>query len=157
MTATAQGVKPVGGHQHDYTYRWLWGAFSFLTGRNYSMYTCSTDKLFFINHLETISEDNPKRLNLVVIDNAGFHSLKDILKLASNIFLIRLPAYSPELNPDERVWRYLKDKIAMKIFESAKHLEDTLENIVKNIDNKIIKSLISYDLYKKYFHVFSNV
>ncbi len=48
---TARGVKPVGGHQHDYTYRWLWGAFSFLTGCNYSMYTCSTDKLFFINHL----------------------------------------------------------------------------------------------------------
>ncbi len=65
-------VKPVGNHQHDYTYRWLWGAFSFLRGHNYSMYRCSTDKLFFIKHLETISQDNPKRLNLVVIDNAGF-------------------------------------------------------------------------------------
>ncbi len=79
------------------------------------------------------------------------------MKLASNIFLIRLPAYSPELNPAERVWRYLKDKIAMKIFENAKYLEDVLENTVKNLDNKIIKSLISYDLYKKCFHVFSNV
>ncbi len=60
---TVRGVKPVGTHQHDYTYRWLWGAFSFLTGRTYSMYTYSTDKLFFIKHLEMISEDNPKRLN----------------------------------------------------------------------------------------------
>ncbi len=79
------------------------------------------------------------------------------MKFPSNIFLIRLPVYSPELNLAERVWPYLKDKIAMKIFESAEHLEGTLGNIVKNIDNKIIKSLISYDLYKKCFHVFSNV
>ncbi len=87
---------------------------------NYSMYTYSTDKLFFIKHLETISEDNPKHLNLVVIDNAAFYSLKD-MKLPSTIFLIRLPAYSPEFNPDERVWHYLKAQIAMTIFDSGKY------------------------------------
>ncbi len=77
----------------------------------------------------------------MVIDNAGFHSLNN-LKVPDNIIIIALPAYSPELNPAERVWPYLKDKIAMTIFDSAKHLEDMLESMIKKLDNELIKSLV---------------
>ncbi len=44
-----------------------------------------------------------------------------------------------------------RGRIAMKIFDSVKYLEDMLENKIKNIDNKIIKLLIAYDLCKRYF------
>jgi hypothetical protein len=40
---------------------------------------------------------------IVIIDGAGWHTTKS-LKLPDNISLLRLPAQSPELNPQENIW-----------------------------------------------------
>ena len=45
----------------------------------------------------------------LVLDGAGWHSTK-ALSVPGNITLIPLPPYSPELNPVERVWLYLKQR-----------------------------------------------
>ena len=42
-------------------------------------------------------------------DQAGWHIAND-LRVPDNITLIQLPAYSPELNPVERLWLYLKER-----------------------------------------------
>jgi transposase len=46
---------------------------------------------------------------VVVLDRAGWHGGND-LKVPPNVTLVPLPAYSPELNPVERVWLYLKER-----------------------------------------------
>ena len=45
----------------------------------------------------------------LVLDGAGWHSSK-ALRVPANVTLVPLPAYSPELNPVERVWLYLKER-----------------------------------------------
>jgi transposase len=45
----------------------------------------------------------------LVLDGAGWHISPD-LEVPANLTLIRLPPYSPELNPVERVWEYLRDR-----------------------------------------------
>ena len=45
----------------------------------------------------------------LVLDGAGWHSGK-ALRVPANITLVPLPAYSPELNPVERVRLYLKQR-----------------------------------------------
>lgn len=45
----------------------------------------------------------------MVLDQAGWHGSR-ALRVPSNITLIPLPPYSPELNPVERVWLYLKER-----------------------------------------------
>ncbi|QRQ81812.1 transposase [Paralysiella testudinis] len=42
---------------------------------------------------------------MVVMDGAGWH--QDVSEL-KNISILKLPPYSPELNPIERIWRQLK-------------------------------------------------
>lgn len=42
-------------------------------------------------------------------DQAGWHVAND-LAVPDNITLLPLPAYSPELNPVERLWLYLKER-----------------------------------------------
>jgi transposase len=44
---------------------------------------------------------------VLVSDAAGWHT-SPRLKLPDNIVLLPLPAYSPELNPVENVWEYLR-------------------------------------------------
>ena len=45
---------------------------------------------------------------VMMLDQGGWHGSGD-LRVPDNITLGPLPAYSPELNPVERVWLYLKD------------------------------------------------
>jgi hypothetical protein len=45
----------------------------------------------------------------LVLDGAGWH-VSDNLTVPPNLTLIHPPPYSPELNPVERVWEYLRDR-----------------------------------------------
>jgi transposase len=58
--------------------------------------------------LEQLSRDLPAGVHAVLIwDGAGFHSGKGLV-VPVNVSLIRLPPYSPELNPVENLWHYLR-------------------------------------------------
>jgi hypothetical protein len=46
---------------------------------------------------------------VMILDRAGWHG-SNSLAVPANITLVPLPSYSPELNPVERVWLYLKER-----------------------------------------------
>jgi len=55
---------------------------------------------------KTIAEDEHA---VMMLDQAGWHGSNSLV-VPANITLVPLPAYSPELNPVERVWLYLKER-----------------------------------------------
>ena len=60
------------------------------------------------HHLRFISEQvGPDVHVILVLDQAGWHVAK-ALHTPDNISLLYLPPYSPELNPVERLWAYLR-------------------------------------------------
>lgn len=56
---------------------------------------------------------------VMVLDGAGWHDER-ALTVPQNVTLVPLPPYSPELNPVERVWLYLRER-----FLSLRALGDT--------------------------------
>ena len=60
----------------------------------------------FHNYLVCFSKHKPEEFKIIVIDNAGFHYIKNF-KIPKNIKLIRIPLYNPELNPSEKIWEYI--------------------------------------------------
>ena len=59
-------------------------------------------------HLQEISRTVAAGAHAVVLmDRAGWHST-DRLKVPKNLTIILLPPRSPELNPVENVWQYLR-------------------------------------------------
>jgi transposase len=61
----------------------------------------------------------------LVIDGAGYHGAARLVVVPSNITLIRLPPYAPELNPVENIWQYLRgNKLAITVFESYDDIVD---------------------------------
>ena len=46
---------------------------------------------------------------IVVLDRAGWHDERSVT-VPANVSLVALPAYSPELNPVERVWLCLRER-----------------------------------------------
>jgi hypothetical protein len=70
-------------------------------------------------HLADVSTEVAEDAHaVVVLDGAGFHIAKD-LAIPHNITPMRLPAYSPELNPIENVWEYLRgNQLSNTVYES---------------------------------------
>jgi len=51
----------------------------------------------------------PDEHAVMVLDQAGWHGAR-ALRIPDNVTPLPLPPYSPELNPVERVWLYLKER-----------------------------------------------
>lgn len=65
-----------------------------------------------------VSQKHPNEFVVMVVDGAPSHRAND-LYVPRNIALVRLPPYSPELNPAERLWEELREKeFANKVFDS---------------------------------------
>jgi hypothetical protein len=60
-------------------------------------------------HLQEISTQvSPGAFAVLTLDGAGWHQVGDRLVVPDNIGLLHLPPYSPELNPVENVWEFLR-------------------------------------------------
>ena len=71
-----------------------------------------------------------------LINNASWHKTKKVLEYCeqNNIALLFLPPYSPEYNPIERVWSFLKSKVKNVYFSTAEKFTDFVTNLLKNIN-----------------------
>jgi len=69
----------------------------------------------FLRHVSATWRDD---FVVMVLDGAPSHRSHD-LQVPDNMALIRLPPYSPELNPAERLWEEMREKeFANRVFDS---------------------------------------
>ena len=60
----------------------------------------------------------------LVLDGAGWHGAEALVAPA-NVTLVPLPPYSPELNPVERVWLYLRERfLSLRVFAGYRAIVD---------------------------------
>jgi len=56
---------------------------------------------------------------VLVCDGAGWHQTGQRLTVPQNVTLLRLPPYSPELNPIENLWEYLRgNQLSRRIWQT---------------------------------------
>lgn len=93
-------------------------------------------------HLQHISKlVGPQRHVVLVLDGAGWHIAK-ALKVPPNITLLHLPPYSPELNPIERLWAYLKSHyLSNQIFRDYDDLFAKVKAAWLQLEDPRLKSL----------------
>lgn len=92
---------------------------------------------------KTIADDEHVAL---VLDGAGWHSGKT-LRGPDNITLVPLPPYSPELNPVERVWLYLKQRfLSLRLLNDYKAIVTAASRAWKRLCRETgrLTSLTSY-------------
>jgi putative transposase len=54
------------------------------------------------------------------------------------------PAYSPEVNPIERLWGYVKEQLKWLRFEQIEELRDGLQKELKKLTLEVIASLTGW-------------
>jgi hypothetical protein len=107
-----KGTRPRVVKQQQFLYEYIYGAVC--PGQK----QCAAVVLPCANHeglnvhLKEISVHVPQGRHAVIVqDQAGWHLKKDLC-IPSNISILHLPPYSPELNPQEQVWSISKTSIS---------------------------------------------
>jgi transposase len=76
-------------------------------------------------HLQEISRTvAPGAHGVVVMDKAGWHTTA-ALQVPDNLSILFLPPSSPELNPQENIWQYLRQTyLSNRVFETSEDIID---------------------------------
>ncbi len=100
-----------------------------------------------IDFLKQIMRQHPHRKIIVIEDNAKPHiagEVKNFVRDNKNkIAVYYLPTYSPDLNPDEKVWKYLKNvKLKAHQARNKKEFKPFVQSKMQSIQKKpyLIKS-----------------
>lgn len=82
--------------------------------------------------LAQVSEQYPQEFMVMVVDGASSHRSKDLV-IPANIRLVALPAYSPELNPQEHLWDEIREK------EFPNRVFDSLDGVKKQLQSGLTR------------------
>lgn len=103
-----KGTRPRVVRQQQFEYAYIFGAVCPARGEAVGLVMPSVNIAAMQLHIDAISAQIPEgRHALLIVDGAGWHSDK---LTCHNITLLKLPPYSPELNPVEQIWQELKQK-----------------------------------------------
>lgn len=141
---TAKGVKPVGPYQHRFIYRYCYGLVEPLSGDKFFVTAPQVNTFYFEYLLQEFSQQEPQVYKIIFLDKAGYHRAKH-LQVPDNIRLVYLPSSNPELNPIERFWRDMKDKVAFHNFQDEQELEKWITSTCNAYSQEQIASLTGYD------------
>jgi hypothetical protein len=120
--------------KHRYDWLYLYGYVHPQTGRTewHLLPRVNTNALnLSLEHFAQSVGAGEKKIILLIVDNAGWHT-SDKLVLPEGIYLEFLPAYSPELQPAERLWSLADEPLVNRHFESIEELEEVLAHSVQD-------------------------
>lgn len=85
----------------------------------------------------------------LIADNAKIHSATDVGVDAEilNIEFVFLPAYSPDLNPIEDLWKIIKSKVYLSNY-------NTLDELIDIVTDEFYKNVTSESLYTEWIEEF---
>ena len=112
-----KGTRPRAVKQQQFEYAYLFGAVCPATGDTEALIAPIMNMYVMEKHLSLISQKVPKgRHAVIVVDGAAWHQAH-LTEKFDNLSIIKLPPYSPELNPIEQVWQWLRqNELANRCF-----------------------------------------
>ncbi len=140
---TARGRKPISPVSYVFAYYYLYGVVEPLSGANYFLEMPSLNGLCFQVFLDEFARHYSNSFNVVILDNGAFHKAKSLV-IPSNLLLLFLPPYSPELNPIERLWQDIKKAIRFGEFADLEALKEEVAQIVRRYTEAEVASLTGY-------------
>ena len=90
----------------------------------------------FLDFIEKLRRD-VRRPIIVIADNASYHTgprIEAYCEASGEAVLVHnLPAYSPELNPDEQVWNHAKARLSKMPFITRDEMKAAAKSVLRSI------------------------
>jgi hypothetical protein len=110
----------------------------------------------FMDHLLDYDRKRGISKTMIILDNAKPHIATEVKEFAllheNDLVLIHQPPYSPELNPQENMWNWLKSSVSEA--SAAKNVPELLERVqnfrayITSVPDKVKKWLHARNFFK---------
>ena len=121
-----RGSRPAAPRDQRYAWCYLFGAICPARGIGAALVLpCANASAMNLDLLEISTAISSGTHAVLIVDGAGWHQPGSLLRVPDNITLLHLPPYSPELNPVENVWAFLRsNELSNRVFASYDAIVD---------------------------------
>jgi transposase len=119
-----RGSRPRRVRQNQYTFLYVLTAVCASTGAASGLISPTLNAEVINLFLEQFARELPSGVHAVLLwDGAGYH-ISEAVKIPKNVSVIQLLPYSPELNPVENLWHYLRSHYwSLRVYRGYEELE----------------------------------
>lgn len=136
-----KGFRPSVPCHHIREYRYAYGAIEPQSGQSFFLVMpyCNTDCMNVF--LLELSKAYPDDYILLVVDGAAWHRSKGML-VPENISLLYLPPATPEMNPIEQIWAWLRlHGFRNEVFQTLEKVVDRLCETICLLSTDVVSSI----------------
>jgi len=137
-----KGSRPTAVKQTRYEWVYLYAAVEPATGDSAALLMPAVNIPTFERFLQELSAKlAPDEHAVLIMDQAGWHTSKRV-RMPANITALLLPPYSPELNPVENLWHYLKSHhLSNRAYEDYEALLEAGAAAWRSLTPDVIRSV----------------
>jgi len=137
--------------QPGYKFFYVYAGVSPTTGDSFILLLPWVNTEIMNVYLQELSYAYSDRWIMIFMDQAGWHK-SQTLTIPENIHINYLPPYSPELNPVEKLWLWLRRHgCRNRLYKSENELMDSLGTLIKNMSYIQLKQLCNCN-YLSYYN-----
>lgn len=138
-----KGTRPFVPCHHIREYRYAYGAVEPQTGESFFLVMPYCNTVCMNIFLSELSKAYPEDFILLVVDGASWHKSKG-LEIPENIQLLYLPPATPEMNPIEQVWAWLRlHGFRNEVFKTLADVVERLCRTIRSLTPQTISSITS--------------
>lgn len=141
---TASGVKPTVEVKWERENFWIYGAIEPMSGKHFQHEYPKLNGNYFQQFLDWLSVQLGGDYAILQIDQASAHT-SSVIRWPENIIPLLQPPHSPELNPIERLWQFLKKSLKNELFSSLQNLRDRIGQLFDQLTSEQVMSVSSYN------------
>jgi transposase len=136
------GSRPRAVRQTRYEWVYLYAAVEPATGESAALLAPHVDTATMNAFLQILdAEREPGEQFVLIMDQAGWHKSRG-LALPAGITVLLLPPYSPELNPVENLWHYLRSHfLSNRSYGDYDALLNAGTEVYRKLTREVIKSV----------------
>jgi len=136
-----KGIRPSVPCHHIREYRYAYGAVDPMSGDSFFLVLPYCNTICMNLYLQRLSEAFPEDYIVLVADGAAWHRANG-LEIPANIEIIPLPPYTPEMNPIEQIWAWIRlHGFRNEVFQTLDLVVDRLCDTICSLSADIVKSI----------------
>ena len=136
------GSRPTAVKQTRYEWVYLYAAVEPSTGASLALQAPSINTGTMNVFLEMLGKElGPDEHAVLIMDQAGWHKARALV-VPDNITILYLPPYSPELNPVERLWAYVRSHyLSNRAYDDYQHLLDAGAHAWQQLTPELLRTV----------------
>ncbi len=140
-----KGVRPSVPCHHIREYRYVYGAVEPLTGESCFLILPYSNTICMNIFLAQLAKRYPNDIIILVLDGASWHRSRALI-VPDNIQLFYLPPATPEMNPIEQIWTWLRRHgFRNEIFHTLEKVVLRLCDVICSLSVSTVKSITARD------------